>query len=568
MAMASASPGRPFSHLFLCSVLIFLSAGSSARSSYDPRQPYRTGYHFQPPKNWMNGALVYKGIYHLFYQWNPNGSVWGNIVWAHSTSADLVNWIPHKPAIYPTQQSDINGCWSGSATILRDGDPAILYTGIDPENKQVQNLATPKNLSDPYLVEWVKSPNNPVMAPTRQNRINASSFRDPTTAWRGRDGLYRAIIGSKRDRLGLAILFKSVDFVHWVEAREPLHSVPGNGMWECPDFYPVRKRGSRGVDTSTVGPRVKHVLKLSLDETRHDTYTIGRYDTWSDRYVPDKGSVESDAGFRYDYGKFYASKTFYDSLKRRRVLWGWINESSSTADDIKKGWSGIQAVPRSVWLDKSGKQLIQWPIAEIESLRTGHVESSSKLLKPGSLLPISNITATQADVEVSFRVRQLEKAEELDPRWSSPQLICSRNGASPQGGLGPFGLLVLASDDLEEYTAVFFRVFKARSKYVVLMCSDQSRSSLDKENDKTTYGAFLDVDPRHEELSLRSLIDHSIVESFGGKGKVCITSRVYPTKAVGGKAKVYAFNNGEQSVEVSKLSAWSMERAQINLFKP
>ncbi|KAL9671865.1 hypothetical protein QQ045_009438 [Rhodiola kirilowii] len=567
MALGYESPPRPLS-LLLCSILILLSAGCVHCSTTDPKQPYRTGYHFQPPKNWMNdpnGPLVYKGIYHLFYQWNPNGSVWGNIVWAHSTSTDLVNWIPHKPAIFPTQQADINGCWSGSATILRGKKPAILYTGINPENQQVQNLAIPKNSSDPFLVEWVKSPKNPLMAPTSQNKINASSFRDPTTAWLGHDGLYRTIIGSKRDRVGLAIMFKSIDFVHWVEARKPLHSVANNGMWECPDFFPVLKKGYNGVNTSTVGSSVKHVLKVSLDETRHDTYSIGKYDTVNDKYVPDEGSIESDAGLRYDYGKFYASKTFYDSLKQRRILWGWINESSSTADDIKKGWSGVQAIPRSVWLDNSGKQLIQWPISEIETLRTDQVNLTRKVLNPASVFPISGITASQADVEVSFKVKtQLKKAEKLDPSWTNPQLICSQKGASKKGALGPFGLLILASDDLQEYTAVYFRIFKAKNKFVVLMCSDQSSSSLNNDNDKTTYGAFLDVDPHLEELSLRTLIDHSIVESFGGKGKVCITSRVYPTKATGNYAKLYAFNNGTQSIEISEINAWSMERAQLN----
>lgn len=83
------------------------------------------------------GPMVFKGIYHLFYQWNPKGAVWGNIVWAHSTSKDLVNWTPHNPAIFPSQISDIKGCWSGSATILPGGKPAILYTGIDPYENQV-----------------------------------------------------------------------------------------------------------------------------------------------------------------------------------------------------------------------------------------------------------------------------------------------------------------------------------------------------------------------------------------------------------------------------------------------
>ena len=41
--------------------------------------------------------------------------------------------------------------------------------------------------------------------------------------------------------------------------------------------------------------------------------------------------------------------------------------------------------------------------------------------------------------------------------------------------LGPFRLLVLASKGLQEYTAVFYRIFKGQNKYAVLMCSDQSR---------------------------------------------------------------------------------------------
>jgi beta-fructofuranosidase len=292
--------------------------------------------------------MIYKGIYHLFYQYklyNPKGAVWGHKVWAHSTSTDLVNWTPHVPAIYPSQPSDINGCWSGSTTILPSGEPVILYTGINPQNQQVQNLARPKNLSDPYLREWVKSAKNPLMAPTIANQINASSFRDPTTAWLGPDRTWRVIIGSKRNLRGLAILYRSKDFVHWTESKHPLHSANDTGMWECPDFFPVPINTNRlGVDTSVIGPHVKHVLKLSLDNTKHDYYTIGTYNLHKVKYVPDKGQVDSDSGLRYDYGKFYASKTFFDSAKNRRILWGWINESSSVEDDMKKGWSGIQVI--------------------------------------------------------------------------------------------------------------------------------------------------------------------------------------------------------------------------------
>ncbi|RVW51891.1 Beta-fructofuranosidase, insoluble isoenzyme CWINV1 [Vitis vinifera] len=517
---------------------VYIHLQNQSPSSLKTHQPYRTGYHFQPRKNWMNdpnGPMIYKGLYHFFYQYNPHGAVWGNIVWAHSTSTDLVNWTPHKYAISPSQPADINGCWSGSATILPNGKPVILYTGIDPQNKQVQNMAVPKNLSDPFLLEWTKLPQNPLMEPTTINSINASSFRDPTTAWQGTDGRWRVIIGSKIKRKGLAILYRSKDFVRWTKAQHPLHSGKNTGMWECPDFFPVSINSSTGVDTSSISKTLKYVLKLSLDDTKHDYYTIGSYNREKDTYVPDKG-----------------------------ILWGWINESSSVEHDIEKGWSGVQAIPRNVWLDKSGKQLLQWPIAEIEKQRIKPGHMSSRELKGGSKVEVGGITASQADVEISFKISDFKKAEVFDESWSNPQLLCSQRGASVKGGLGPFGLMVLASKGMEEYTAVFFRIFKRQTKYVVLMCSDQSRSSLDNDNDKTTYGAFLDVDPVHEKLSLRSLIDHSIVESFGGGGKVCITARVYPTLAIDGEAHLYAFNKGTGSVGMTTLRAWSMKKAKIN----
>lgn len=60
-------------------------------------------------------------------------------------------------------------------------------------------------------------------------------------------------------------------------------------------------------------------------------------------------------------------------------------------------------------------------------------------------------------------------------KWIDPQLLCSQKGAGVKGGVGPFGLLVFASQGLKEYTAVFFRIFKYQDKNLVLMCSDQSR---------------------------------------------------------------------------------------------
>ncbi|XP_068661595.1 beta-fructofuranosidase, insoluble isoenzyme 1-like [Aristolochia californica] len=545
--------------------LHYVHLQSSEQSIVSPL--YRTAYHFQPPKNWINdpnGPLYYNGFYHLFYQYNPHGAVWGNIVWAHSVSKDLVNWKPLKPAIFPSKPFDINGCWSGSTTILPGNKPVILYTGIDTQNRQVQNIAVPKNLSDPYLVEWEKPDHNPLMVPNQENGINASSFRDPTTAWYA-DGHWKVLVGNKRGKTGMALLYRSKDFKHWVKTKHPLHSSKDTGMWECPDFYPVSEDGKRhGLDTSINGKGVKHVLKVSLDDTKFEYYTVGRYIREFDRYLPDNTSADDATGLRYDYGKFYASKTFFDHSKNRRLLWGWMNESDSVNDDVSKGWAGLQAIPRTVWLDTSGKQLLQWPIEEIESLRRKGVQVHNTRLSPGQHVKVEGITAAQADVEVTFDLPILDNAEAFNSQWTNPQHLCSQNGSRGSSSIGPFGLLVLASDNLEEYTAVYFHVFKNGNKPVVVMCSDQSRSTLRSEVDKTTYGGFVDVNLKDGKLSLRSLIDHSIIESFGAGGKTCLTARVYPTKALGGKGNLFAFNNGTQPVTISKLEAWSMARATIN----
>ncbi|CAN0878041.1 Fructan 6-exohydrolase [Linum grandiflorum] len=542
---------------------------------YRYHQPYRTGFHFQPPRNWINdpnGPMVHKGIYHLFYQYNPNGSVWDtHISWGHATSKDLINWSIQPNAISPSDpSSDINGAWSGSATLLPGSQPVILYTGIDSNNQQVQNLASPKDPSDPYLVEWTKSPRNPILFPTARNHINGSSFRDPSTAWFGPDHRWRVVVGSQVGTRGVAILYKSLDFVHWDKVKKPVHSARGNGMWECLDVYPVSVRGKDSIDTSESiqGSNVKFVLKVSLFDIRRDYYMIGNYSFDEDVFKPDNGSIRNGfSGLRYDYGKFYASKSFYDGTKNRRVLWGWVNESSRVEDDLKKGWAGVMAIPRRLWLDPSGQQLQIRPVEEIKKLRVNPVRLPKQMLNGSSMVRVPNVTASQADVEITFEGLDLSKAEVMDPNWiSKPQVVCTEKGTSVKGSLGPFGLKVLASKGFKEFTSVFFRVFKnpQNNKYMVLMCSDQSKSSLRKDIDKASFGTFVDVNPVHHNLPLRVLIDHSIVESFGGNGKSCITARVYPKLAVNSAARLYAFNYGTESVRISRLRAWSMKNARIH----
>lgn len=79
-------------------------------------------------------------------------------------------------------------------------------------------------------------------------------------------------------------------------------------------------------------------------------------------------------------------------------------------------------------------------------------------------------------MEISFNVTNLEDVDLISTEEVDPQLLCTQNSASKRGIIGPFGLLVLASKDLAEQTAIFFRIFKGQhDNSIVLMCSDQTR---------------------------------------------------------------------------------------------
>ncbi|KAL0374845.1 UNVERIFIED_CONTAM: Beta-fructofuranosidase, insoluble isoenzyme 1 [Sesamum radiatum] len=69
-----------------------------------------------------------------------------------------------------------------------------------------------------------------------------------------------------------------------------------------------------------------------------------------------------------------------------------------------------------------------------------------------------------------------------------------------------------------------------------------SGKSLTKDAYRPLFEGFVNVDLK-DNISLRSLSDNSVVESFGAGGKTCTTFRVYPTLFYD-KAHLYASNNG------------------------
>nr|CAD1844451.1 unnamed protein product [Ananas comosus var. bracteatus] len=437
----------------------------------------------------------------------------------------------------PDHWYDINGVWTGSATILPDGRIIMLYTGSTNDSVQVQNLAEPADPDDALLRNWVKSDSNPVLLPPPG--VGLKDFRDPSTAWFvDSDSAWRVTIGSKnREHDGFAMVYKTRDFVNYELSPRPLHVVNRTGMWECVDFYPVSTGSGEGLDTSTEPG-----------------------DTWT----PDDEGSDVGIGLRYDYGKYYASKTFYDPVKKRRVLWGWSGETDSEETDLLKGWASVQTIPRTVLYDaKTGMNLLQWPVDEVNSLRCGSTNFSSISISPGSVIPLHVNKASQLDILVEFEIdpSALTSTVEADVEYN-----CSTSGgAAGQGALGPFGLLVLADKNLTEQTAVYFYVArKVDGGLRTFFCQDELRSSLANDIVKRVYGSSVPM-LDGESLSVRILVDHSIVESFAQEGRTCITSRLYPTKAIWDAVKVFLFNNATNArVTAKSITIWEMNSAFIH----
>ena len=108
----------------------------------------RPVFHMTPTIGWMNDPnafSVYKGEYHLFYQYHPYANKWGDMHWGHVKTRDFIRWERLPAALAPDMPYDKDGCFSGSAVELPDGRQLLMYTGVRQvreENGEVHDFQT------------------------------------------------------------------------------------------------------------------------------------------------------------------------------------------------------------------------------------------------------------------------------------------------------------------------------------------------------------------------------------------------------------------------------------------
>ncbi len=170
--------------LLAVSVIFMFSSFVPDKEKYD--ELYRPQYHFTPEKNWHNdpnGLVFYKGEYHMFYQYNPNGNEWGFMHWGHAISTDLIHWEHLPVALYPDNKSeDKEYCtaFSGSAIV----DEHNLLDKQSGDEKTLVAFYTSKSCGQriAYSTDkgrtWEKYAGNPVI-PYDEN----DDARDPKVFW-------------------------------------------------------------------------------------------------------------------------------------------------------------------------------------------------------------------------------------------------------------------------------------------------------------------------------------------------------------------------------------------------
>lgn len=443
----------------------------------------RPVYHVTGGIGWINdpnGFSMYKGEYHLFFQYHPYSTKWELMHWGHVKTKDFVRWERLPIAMAPDKDYDEGGCFSGGAVEMPDGRQLLMYTGVHLVREddgrlhdlQVQCVAVGNG------IDYEKYPGNPVI--TAKDLPEGGSpidFRDPKL-WLDEDGNYYAVIGNRTsDGSGAILLYKSKNGTDWeyVTTLETCSNQYGK-MWECPDFFPLD-----GKQVLLVSPQEMTPIGLEFHPGYGTACLIGDYDKANYHFT--RQLVQA-----VDYGiDFYAPQTL-QTPDGRRIMIAWMqNWTTSNSQPTWARWFGEMTFPRELQI--RDKRLIQNPVRELEQYRSNKVSYKNVFVSGETTL--QGIRGRVIDLTIHIR---------------------------PADETGYQRFFFCFAKDGEHATTLRYKP-SANSVRV-----DRSRCGFP--HDIVHVREFL-VRPRNGELKIRALLDRYSVELFFNDGEQAATFALY-----------------------------------------
>lgn len=313
-------------------------------------EQYRPQIHFTPAKNWINdpNGMVYQdGVYHLFYQYNPQGNVWGNMSWGHATSTDLMHWTEQAVAL---TRDELGAVFSGSCVLDKEntagfGQNAMvaLYTAAGEtgavQGKQQQCIA----YSTDGGKTFTRYAGNPVI------KNDDDNLRDPKVFWH-EDTKQWVMALAKGWKMGVEF-YGSTDLKTWRHLSTffvPLAGRP-NLQWECPDLLKFsgetaeRETWVLLVSVNPGGPLVGSGMMYFTGQFDGTTFTAD----------------ERDYPLWLDYGMDNYAGVTWSNTGDRKVMIGWMNNWSYSGDVPCSPWRSAMTLPRELSLKEvDGQQLL------------------------------------------------------------------------------------------------------------------------------------------------------------------------------------------------------------------
>ncbi len=467
----------------------------------------RPAFHLTPRAGWMNdpnGFCLYKGQYHLFYQYYPYASRWDSMHWGHAVSSDLLHWDYLPAALAPDRYYDQNGVFSGSAVELPDGRLLIMYTGVRIEDRSVHPYRDVQTqcLAVGDGIDFEKDGRNPVID---ENGLPAGGsrqdFRDPKLI-RLPDGRFGALVSNRAaDGSGQILLYVSTDAFTWTyEGVLAANHNRFGKMWECPDFFELD-----GQYVLLTSPQDMLPKGFEYQGGNGTLCLIGRYDETSHTFTEEKDQA-------VDYGiDFYAPQTVL-TPDGRRVMIGWMQNWDAVAvREEAAPWAGQMSLPRELHI-RDGR-LWQWPIRELDALRQDKVQyeqvsvGSERLYLPG-------ISGRCVDMEIRVRPKD------------------------PDASYGKF--VIRFAEEGEICTSIRFRPSESTLK-IDRKFSGSRRAVL---HERRCF-----VENAKEELRMRIILDRYSCEIFIDGGRKVMSAALYTDPSA---EKISFRADGEVLMDVTK----------------